>query len=292
MYTKLRIIGIGLLLLVMGCTIPTRTPTATYDEGPTPDQLKHAVASQRESAATIERAAITSKSNVNDEVVVTAEQDRILREVEALLKSTNIFSLEHYAKTSWLHERDNLYAKIDMLTQQLEETNAQLRDLTETESKALVAILRWMTIIGTLMIPLGIILAVKLDPQLGWLSVMGVFLIVAVKVSNWAQQNWAYIAMGSFVVMGLAWWRAYRIQQIAIAENVATTEQLKAEVKAIPIEDEQSTDPRKNPQVILHKVFGDKHHDGLASTQSETTKRIVLRERKKLAQKWAPVIPT
>ena len=129
-----------IILIIAVCALSgcwTTTPVPNYNQGPTPGELKDAVKLHRNAAGNIERSAIVTKSNVDNQDVVVTEQDKIIAEVEILLQSINIFTLERYAKTSWLSERDNLFDTIGTLTDDVPDRDDKISSLTDSHSTAL-----------------------------------------------------------------------------------------------------------------------------------------------------------
>jgi hypothetical protein len=282
------------LFLLTGCTLFQSTEVdETYDKGATPKELTKAGDNQKAATDNIDEAAKDTKENADKPPVVIKNQDKILAENTKLKANILVFKQEAEVKANWQAERTQLFKKLDDEKKATAEITKE-RDEYKKRFDGMIGKMSFIFIlIGGLAIPLGILATVKLaDPQYLWVSVGGALLIVSANVISWIQDNWMWIAGVIFVGVALAVYRMYFTQRRSFKKQLKIGEQLKEEIKALPVEDkEERLDVRKNPRLILTKMFGDKHTDGEAGRDMDPiTKKMIAAERRNLEKEWSPYI--
>lgn len=267
------------VLLLAGC-IPI-SPLPNYYEGSSPTKLANSAETQIDVIDSISKSAKITKTNATDAIIVEAEQDKIITNIDRLRDVTETLINESRSKKSWLAERSELYTELVAKTKLITTLQQADEEAFKKQRAALAQVMLWFMIVGGLCIPVGIFLAFKFDPQFIWLVVGGVILIVSGNMVTWIQDNWQWFAYGIIVAFAGMTYRMYSTHKRVVKATVKTTEQLKAEIKNLPV----GADPKQ----ALVKIFGDEHTTGEAGLQDNITKRAVKSVRKELRKEWAPI---
>ena len=282
-----------------------------YDSGSTPSQLDNASENQASATEKIDKSIAATIKHVSDPKTppkvkdgVTKEQGNITEQNKKLKENIVLLEKEAEAKKNWEEERSVLFNNLEVAKTEVADTKKDAaKEIAKAEKERdeykerfdnmLGKMIIMFTVIGGLMIPLGLIASFKqADPNYLWGTVFGVMLIVSARVINWIQDNWIWIAcgLGAAVAAGIA--RLYYTSQRTVSKQVRITEQLKEEIKALPVQDEhEKLDASKNPKLVLQKMFGDKHTDGEAGRDMDPiTRKAIAKQRQLINKEWSATV--
>lgn len=285
------------LMLTPGCAFfreKFKPATKTYDKGNTPEQINSAADLQVEATDRIGISVDKTVANVTEPTIVLEEQKKITNENSRLKTNIVILKKEAEVKSNWGEERTSFITQLAASKQELTNMQKQRDEYKSRFEGAIGKVMMGFLIIGCILIPLGIMATIKMaDPSYILVSALGISLIVTAKLVNWLQDNWMYPAGFAGAIIAWSFWRMYITHRRSLGKAVEINEQLKAEVKALPVANPNDTvNKAKNPRLILTKMFGDTHTEGEAGKgMDDQTKKLIAVERAKIGKKWAPVIP-
>jgi hypothetical protein len=281
--------------MMVGCFGLNRVkiPYPKYDKGSDAKVIGKAADKQESATNDIDSAVEKTIANADNPPVVVKEQNKITTANRTLKENISILRQEAETKGHWENERVSLFSQIKNSKKAYVAMEKERDEYKKRFDGVMGKLLKLFIILGGIAVPLGILATFKLaDPSYLWLSAAGVLLILSVNVIGWIQDHWEVIVL-TIVGAALAFaYRMYSTGRRSFRKQIKITEQLKEEVKALPVEDaDETSDTSKNPKLILKKIFGDKHTDGEAGLgMDDITRKRIINERKNLEREWTRVV--